>query len=181
MKRLFLIWILFSLIASVVLITLVLIEPISIFTDLKYIILAVSSFVSAIALQNYTQSPIHQQLIHVLILTLLFLPIIIPLISIFNTRFITEYWEVLIAGTLFQMGTALFSNFNGFSKDHPKLIGFFAQINYFLFILLAVLAVLNGVLAIQEFYFICIGVIVSLLSCILVFLKSTSKVDSKAN
>lgn len=139
---------------------------------LEYIVLLCSAFLTFLSLGIFIRGGEISKSLKLLIVILLIWPCLPPLLGIFKAEFITVYWKMFIGGSIFQMGTAIFTLLGGFLRK--KDVGIYQILNtfnYILFLLLALTLVFNLTELLSRSLLLIVGGILSVLSLFLVFFR----------
>ncbi len=154
-----------SFLAIVVLVGLVFFDVIHIINWVEYVVLFSSTFLTFLSLGLFLRKNETSKSITIVIALLLISPCLLPVIAIFQPAFITNYWELFVGGSVFQIGTAIFTLSDGFRRK--KNIGFYQVvngINYILFLLFAFVLVFKFSGFINYSFLLIIGISLSVLS-----------------
>ncbi|WP_159038402.1 hypothetical protein [Brumimicrobium mesophilum] len=139
---------------------------------LKYLIVLVSILFTLLSLGLFISNNEVRKISYFLFVIALILPASIPLIGLMAVEMYSDYWKLFIGGTIFQIGTGIYSILGGLMKGPLTPIKrFLVLFNYFLFTIMAFNSIFNANVLSQDMHYIVIGVIASVLSLILLLFK----------
>lgn len=172
MNRSFSILSIMSFLALVIYSLLMFFDVLSLIIHLKYIVVILSLFFTVLSLGLFLENSETRKVWFYFILILLILPVFISFMSLVSAEVYSNYWKVFIGGTVFQIGTGIFSLVGGFVKNGKSpTLKISTLVNYGLFLLLALVLFLDLKFLLNGLFLITVGGIVSLLSLVLVVLR----------
>jgi len=139
---------------------------------LKYLIVVISFFFTSMSMGLFIFNSGANNLQNTLFIIVLILPVLIPLVGLLYSEAYASYWKLFIGGTIFQIGTGIYSVLGGFMKKSlTKTMRSLVVLNYFLFLVMSFNLIFDLSILSTTILYIIIGVTVSLLSLILVVVK----------
>lgn len=139
---------------------------------LKYLVLFCSTFLTFFSLGTFIKRSALSKGGTILVALLLLIPCLVPLLAIYETEIITNFWKLFIGGSIFQIGTAIFVLMGGFiRKGSVHIYQILNILNYALFLILTLILVFNFVEILNRNLLLLFGGVLSVLSLFLVFFK----------
>lgn len=145
------------------------------FKNLKFLLVLFSLFFTFFSLGLFVHRQEVSKIQYFLFVILLILPVFTPLMGLISAEAISNYWKLFVGGMVFQMGTGIYALVGGFIKKgiSPSL-KILAVINYVLFLFLAFIMFFDITLLMEGIVFSSVGIIVSILSLLIVFLRKST-------
>lgn len=141
------------------------------FNGVPYLVLSCSGFLTLFSLGLFVRRNKLPKLYSLLIGILLILPLIVPIIAVFNSEAITHFWKLFIGGSIFQIGTGIFILLGGYAYKGGALFYRVTNAsNYIVFLLLSLILIFDVGALMNRYLFIVLGVLISFLSLLLLFI-----------
>ncbi|WP_417266431.1 hypothetical protein [Brumimicrobium sp.] len=140
--------------------------------NFKYLVLLSSVFLTLFSLGWFVHHQELSRLLFVLVFILLAIPLIFPIMGLIEPDLLLELWKVFVGGSIFQIGTGIFTILGGFIKkglnQSQKIL---SLLNYAVFLFLSSVLILNIESLMNVRVFVIVGGIASLLSVLLVITR----------
>lgn len=161
-----------SFLAIIIMTVLIAFGVVNLINWVKYLVLFCSTFLTIFSIGIFILRSDLSKIFTILIIFFLILPWFAPLLGLFKAEYITNYWKLFIGGSIFQIGTGIFVILGGFiRKDRVGLYQVLNSINYAIFLLLAIVLILNLTRLISHNLLLTLGGVLSIMSLFLVFFK----------